>query len=1547
MTTYLDYAALAPATAEDGFDPMSFLYYPAAVVTDLGVSIANSFLWEDAEIDTYEILGAASADLAEFYIENEDAVQMGSFVAGLALPFGSTKLVSQLMQYAASGKPSRILTPIRYMDKKLEASKSKAIQIATEMGVEDKAYKQAMNTVRMQAFAKQGLENAAWELNALALLNGHPFMEDYDMTDFGWSMAIGGALAPLGILGEARQVKLAIADIEAQAAARVKEYVTPTIEGQGISRGAVAGVLAKQMMKQEEALLTPDIPLQDRTAIESFQVHTKRELYDSVVSLLDAEATKKLKEVGIKQAITDFTAARDRGHDPAEALAAILRENPAALDGIEKRSISLNDYDKLPWEGIEATDDLQASLMKLDDRLASPSEYAEVVWQTDKLDSLVDAAVIDTWTGKPVMMDAVTARTSLTPANIANWTPTPNIMLGTGKSSYELDRSVFATDADFLNNLKQAATYNKTILTSGKIQVAEGAIEELTALRARALELQLNDGLDIKYGDRTLRNLDELTKALISGKRERLTQLLEAKPDLDNIQLAKLINASLEFVKDFRVSAGKLPSEYPVRSAIMYNSTKVDDYLNTLQLRLANTEGAAKAKYKELDLGAELDRRTLEKIRRQAVAATVDKFNNEVISKLYTEIIDHPGMKQLIDSPEKLLSKVSQGRVAISSADMALRNLGDDASIIISLGRNLETISSEFVKTKIESLQPLMREFQTSPGERAFWYKLERQFANMDGATAADYRWVPEEGVFKNGKGEVLKWADNKQPIRVPEGKLRNFITAYKKTTDEILSITNAVRDLRGDAPLKPLGLWVPRPPVDESFIAYVIDDSSKTTKQIIGTSKEDMEAKLAAARKAIAGDPNLRLITYAESEDWNRIHRHASIGQLDRFNSELGRKGIGFENIPSDMSGFDTLLRSLSDEARNRIGQFVSAGASPLFDTLDEFRRLQHQVEASAGSRVRSTKKASIYMADVVKKTLLNQSMQTDTPIIKMWDNAFTEMLTYTLQKGDRLKEKFKQLLNRENTPDEEFAKLAEEAKALGFKLDWQTPAEYAMARGNKSEASAKAFIGRTNALHALFALRLGEVSHAIVTALSAPIVMSAELKSIGAPQKIMMEAVKLAGSNKPADVDVMKYGKQMGYSTRQVAEYNEFMAGLVAEPSKIDKLTNDGYKVIEWLTKPSDVTESWVREVAYAAGYLIAKDKLPQGTSERLLAVHANGFVNRVMGNYTTKQRPTIFQGAGGAMIGLYKTFVLTYGQNLVRYVEQGQKAAILTLMGAQSAMFGTTSLPGYSAFNEVLGAHVSSSDHTDITQSVYKAFGDDQEQARSLAEFILYGIPSTVFQTALSTRAEINPISPISFSRGAAQLEPPAISALMDAAKMGWDTAMQVGRTVSGEGTIGDIGRAITQGLSTQYLSRPVARISELVQGYSIDRKGETIQEIGSPLEEPWAYISRVFGARPMEDQVLRQLRYQNSYYNFVDTTRKRKAIQDLRLVLRGGGSEASIAEIMQRYLDANGTYRGWNQVLQRAYLSIGPDYAQRFADKYNTQEGIADIVESYAY
>lgn len=105
-----------------------------------------------------------------------------------------------------------------------------------------------------------------------------------------------------------------------------------------------------------------------------------------------------------------------------------------------------------------------------------------------------------------------------------------------------------------------------------------------------------------------------------------------------------------------------------------------------------------------------------------------------------------------------------------------------------------------------------------------------------------------------------------------------------------------------------------------------------------------------------------------------------------------------------------------------------------------------------------------------------------------------------------------------------------------------------------------------------------------------------------------------------------------------------------------------------------------------------------------------YINTAVNRVIGSYTVNQRPILFQGPVGAAIGLFQTYQFNLMQNLLRYVGDGDKKSVMTLLGMQNFMFGIQSNPGFYALNQYIGN--SNTSQGDIVSSAYRVAGKEWE-------------------------------------------------------------------------------------------------------------------------------------------------------------------------------------------------------------------------------------------
>lgn len=127
---------------------------------------------------------------------------------------------------------------------------------------------------------------------------------------------------------------------------------------------------------------------------------------------------------------------------------------------------------------------------------------------------------------------------------------------------------------------------------------------------------------------------------------------------------------------------------------------------------------------------------------------------------------------------------------------------------------------------------------------------------------------------------------------------------------------------------------------------------------------------------------------------------------------------------------------------------------------------------------------------------------------------------------------------------------------------------------------------------------------------------------------------------------------------------------------------------------------------------------------------------------------------------------------------------------------------------------------------------------------------------------------------------------------------------------------MGQGLAQALSLQSMSRPIARTAELVSGYSITQKGNTVQ-IPEEVMTPTGIFARVLGTRPIAEQKLRDADHLNHFYGAVDYENRQKAMNKLRTAIRNGSlNEEKTAKIAEEYMKLGGTPRGWQAAINTA-------------------------------
>ena len=932
-----------------------------------------------------------------------------------------------------------------------------------------------------------------------------------------------------------------------------------------------------------------------------------------------------------------------------------------------------------------------------------------------------------------------------------------------------------------------------------------------------------------------------------------------------------------------------------------------------------------------------------------------------LIGELYN-LVDRSEFRAMIKHASAFFSREVLGNPTINSMDFALRKL-DQLPDGEALGQFVVQTGQDFLRHVNETITPirtsLAGNFNAIAKDEAALIQFNDIYKALQKIPKEQQQllvYSPNHKSFVMGTDKLGrptnflkyvrdgKFADETITINNPDLEAF-FVDSWPKVQELLYNMQNTNRKLAGIGPLNRLGVWFPYNNLSEQNVAYIFNrgDSFDKARLIVGKTTEELESQIKAIQGELA--PGQEIVRRADAEMWNRITGYSQLNDLERADAGLQRSGILVEGTPSDTRIMNDILEAVSGDIWKHSRQYMRQAGSELFSQLDEYSKWHKAPQVSNAGTFSQKASRQISTSEVVSKALLHQSMLGDSQVLNSVNNVYSHMIEWSL---DKLNSTWDAAIRKNGTSigpgdwERISASLSEQNIPNPYR-GWED-----MVRQNPEYqgANAQQFIARANSLLVTLNLRLLELSHAAITTFTIPVVIAAELAAKDMPMRYMMNAAKKMLTTKREDDLIRRTGREKGYTSGRIAEeVSKLMRTAVEEPSRLTKIKES--KLVDYLSKPSDFAEDTAREMAYLTGYEVAIQKYGRDAEVSLLETFANQFTNRTMGNYTSRQRPTFFQGSFGATIGLYQTFMLSMGQQMFRFLEEGQKRGFMTLVGAQSGMFGMASLPMFDPVNRAIGAYVSD-DNNDITSVTYDMFGDTSDNSRSMAEYVLYGLPSALTQTAFYTRGQLQPRPPIDpaapFTEGAVTVSPPLINTIKQLWDFSWDTGSQMALALQ-DGSPLDAARAIAEGISVQSVWRPGARISELITGASFDRSGKII-DANTEIAMNWSTFARVMGSRPLKEQVLRNLNFTGRYYDSVDQANRRESIQSFRSAV-AQNDLSRYGSIMQRYMDNGGTMEGWTSVENEALLQASTPYGNRLVDDLSKRDEITGILSGYLW
>ena len=1569
------------AVEDGGLKPSDILNAPIAVAVDIATSAVNSFLPESAEISTSSALSAISTDVASFYENHRQGVEIASLIGGgIVLPGAGLKVGAKLVNLASrNATVGKVNLAAKYFDTKINKYGKEALAAAKDLSTASAQYRTASKKLAAMNVGKGFQEGLLYEASFAATMNGHALMKDdgYDTSDFILGASIGSVFAAGSLLRGLSKMKSQVVAIEAEKAAEAVPFTAVNPKPELVPAGTSLGMNLLQYAKQQQAMET--LTGESKRLVESYSLTSRTSVINFAGKLLPErfrefphnpegvfETTRAFKDrAPIEHIIQDAKASPElfMDIDALNPYSVILSDAPSGFIA-EKNIFKIHSADRVGVSDVQLPDipfmsEVEDGIFEIDlEQVADFSlipiaikqtaaaladtamkfkvigkegnaiskglkqlfdtEYAAKLVARNDLVTYDEVALFiprstelgvyyTTWAGygRTGMIDSIQANLLKGAADITDFAPRANWNLHAGEVS---GKNLADIDGDFLSaNLTARKLSPGEMIT--KVDLDPTNLPQLQAVYLRAVEVS-DEFLGVKLADgRILATPNEVFQVLKTSKVNKIQSMRQLSPE----QISKATNTPLESVHD--ILAGVDNSNIMVYDDL----TDLERHYKTPSLfRVVAAKGMSPLD--EARRAAKLDRDmqlTWEQDYKRVLASgSASSFIQELHN-----ILDTPEHLGILNSMEPVaLTRQAAGSTFFSSADQALRATGDVGAIAVAMQDKLSSVVRKKVQHTTETLLPLTQQIAKDQATLVQFNKMLQAFHAMPSEVGVKYvggKFLDvNDTQLYNMFGEALSF-----PVG---GAIDNFLNTWKPIQEDLTDAYNVVRGNLGTGKLDKSRWWFPYDAMESQYRSYLIEKGD--IRVLSASSKEHMESILAE----LAKDPDApyKVIPFGPaSSKWNTIHGYAKLDPFIRqANLGMRKGGTTFADVPPDARMLDTMLESMSQHYNNIANQLTQHGVlSEVFNTLDQFTEFYKTAEASAAQPGKLQQAGKLSTPEVLKNTLLGY--RSSNPIYSSVNNVFAAGINIAYRSA---------LEFFHATPGEQEWKAVQQ-ELKGQQIPWKNVMEYARATIPQNKDIAAHVVSRANALQVMFNLAFADLAHPLVNLLSVPVLATAELttkNSFYASTKFLMEGVKLAFSTSDEALRVMGRAEAMGAIDPIISEVSTTMAKLAVEPDFVTKLENT--KIAEWLQKPTAWSEKVSRKIAYATGYLAAKSRAP-GTSEELLEATANLFAKRVSGNYSSAQKPTLFQGAFGSTVGLYQTFAWTVGQNILRYVEGEKIGALKALGGMQAATFGLEGLPGFEQINNLIGDFVEG----DIEQAAYSLFGNRESNSRSMAEFVLFGYPSAMLQSSIYTRGAMDVRTPLGINRDGVYFLPAVVSnavGVYDAmANMftNMSTNLEYG---------GNVGRGALEALATQNVWRPLARMSEVVLGHSLNQAGEIIS--GPDLVyEPWSIIARTLATRPLQENILKDMNYRNQYYNAKDYGRRQEIVRTLRSAVAAQDEGIDIEKIQADYLKNGGSMNGWKQALNKVYLSSSMEYADRLERQANKNPGIVEILNGY--
>jgi len=870
------------------------------------------------------------------------------------------------------------------------------------------------------------------------------------------------------------------------------------------------------------------------------------------------------------------------------------------------------------------------------------------------------------------------------------------------------------------------------------------------------------------------------------------------------------------------------------------------------------------------------------------------------------------------------------GSKFFTSSDFTLRDMGTAGEIITAIGKDSAHLYDKTTKSLVKNLSAQFGEI-IKDNTAVVEFNIARELnASLKGERYYMDGQFFQKGTDLDGNPTLVPAMYKGQEFIIQSEKVKAAFDEMKTVGRELFGMNTTFRKTLGMPALSDMGFWMPAFNPRDKYITYVIDKVDGSTKLLHGNTP----AELASAESAFAATMTDRTAgswTFVrkgqDQQLYNKIeNRHDPMFMSVSDASSLHGGSSAMAITPTSANVFSELMNGYEHYIHKSVAQNLELHYSDIMQQVDRLSaNAQALTKGQPTGRLQRALHTPTDAGLTVKNTMLGRNNLNE---YVGWQDAQNGIKTIAEMGLQAISKTMEPILNAsagllgkgKHMSDKEYEALMKDLADKGIPNPFQGMDDATARQRFHVEKISQApnmtarMVAVSNNFAATALLKVMELGQPLVNALSLPILTSAAVQKPFAAEYM---GTRLAGnghfSTAAAMYDGAKFlfhpeyiskwkdmGKDLGITTPVLSEVGEFMQmSRSFQPGLMQKAENlmNG-KTVEMLSTPAIWSEQAVREMSFATGIALAKKAYP-GLGDAGILTFARNFVDTAVGNYNPAQRPAMFQGTIGTAMGLFQTYMVTLGQQIYRKFELRDYKALMKMGLMQSSVFGVKSLPGFNQVSEQIGEHFSE-EHYDLTTGLYKAVPS------GVADVVLYGMPSNL-GPAVYTRGDIQPRIP-NILGGMQNLA--AVQILNQA----YDAGKVLARTTEEMGDEGAT-QAFMEALSVQSISRPVARISELVTGHSVTKKGN---QIAGP-EEVWStqgVMARVFATRGLRETKAREAEYSNSMYRAIDVAERNGATHQLKNHIRSGTLTPEIAERIQEKYMRTGSATGWRSAVNTA-------------------------------